>query len=755
MSKLVFSIAILISSFLLFLVQPMVGRMLLPSLGGTPSVWNTCVVFFQAVLLLGYGYAHFAARKFSYRTHVLLHLSMLAGVCLLLPIGLIQDWAVPTETSPLGWLLGQLVLCVGLPFFAISANAPLLQRWYSHVSRSDGDDPYFLYATSNVGSLGALLVYPLVIEPTLGITAQTVLWLFGFLALTLSFLGCGYLVLQRESVGGESSSNSPNGNSAAASYRPLAWSNRLHYIVLAAIPSSLMLGATTYITTDVGSFPLMWVLPLAVYLLTFILVFAKRQILPHRLVVRWVPILLLLMPVVMLMDLGVSPLLMITLHLATFFFVSMLCHGEMARLRPPADQLTEFYLMMSVGGVLGGAFNALLAPVLFQDVVEYPLMLILSCLMIPTLHGMKFSESVALRRFAWADLAWPAGLLAFILIAHSSLTAAGVENKTLLGISVFGVPAFICFATSSRPIRFACCYAVLTFACAATLVDRETLAKARGFFGVNEVAQDSESGFRTLINGRTMHGVQRSSETERPEPLSYFHRLGPMGDVFQLHAMPENAYVGVVGLGIGSIASYGQPRHRFDFYEIDPVVYRFASDPRYFTYLTSCQADHRVILGDARIQLSRDENFQVDATENLPRYDLLILDAFSSDSIPTHLITKEAMQLYLTRLHENGLIAMNVTNKFIDVRPVLLGLAEHFGLTMAIREDRLAGDHTDNDGRLSVTFVVMSPRADLVEPFLSTGRWQTIKTDRPVTLWTDEHSNIFDVLDWLPSSPIY
>jgi spermidine synthase len=758
MSKIVFSVAILISSFLLFLVQPMVGRMLLPSLGGTPSVWNTCVVFFQAVLLLGYGYAHFAAHRMNPRTHVLIHLGLLGIVCLMLPISLLHDWMVPTETNPLGWLLGQLVLCVGLPFFAISANAPLLQRWYSRVSPQDGADPYFLYATSNVGSLGALLVYPLLIEPAMGITAQTVLWLFGFLTLVLSFVACGYLVLNALAAQPISDGGSRITAAHDTTYRPLAWKTRLHFIALAAIPSSLMLGATTYITTDVGSFPLMWVLPLAVYLLTFILVFAKRQILPHQVVVRVVPFLLLLMPVVMLMDLGVSPLLMVTIHIGTFFFVSMLCHGEMARLRPPANQLTEFYLMMSVGGVLGGSLNALVAPVVFQDVFEYPLMLIAACFVLPRLTVKRETAATApaARHFQGIDLAWPAGLLAFILIAHYALSSAGVDNKTLVGVAVFGVPALICFAASSRPVRFGLCYAVLTFACAANLVDRQTLTKARGFFGVNEVAQDPKSGFRTLINGRTMHGVQRSAELENPEPLSYFHRLGPMGDVFSLHPMPDDAYVGVVGLGIGSIASYGQPGHRFDFYEIDPVVYQLANNPDYFTYLTSCKAEHRVILGDARIQLARDENFtppQPDQAQ--PRYDLLILDAFSSDSIPTHLITREAMQLYLSRLAPDGLIAMNVTNKFIDVRPVLLGLARHFDLTLAIREDRLAGDHTDNDGRLSVTFVVMSPKAALVEPFLQTERWHEVKTDRKTTLWTDEHSNIFDVLDWLPSSPVY
>ncbi|MCB0116479.1 MAG: hypothetical protein KDD84_20415, partial [Caldilineaceae bacterium] len=648
----VFSLTILISSFLLFLVQPMVGRMLLPSLGGTPSVWNTCVVFFQAVLLLGYGYAHLAAQRLTDRQYVVIHLTLLASVCLVLPIGLLQDWAVPTETNPLGWLLGQLVLCVGLPFFVISANAPLLQRWYGRVT-ADHQDPYFLYATSNVGSLGALLVYPLLIEPAMGITAQTYLWLFGFLALSGMFVCCGVLVLRAQTLAdagmacaGRASLPRPNSDG----YQGLSWPTRLRYIALAAIPSSLMLGVTTYITTDVGSFPLMWIIPLAAYLLTFILVFAERKLLPHAMVVRAVPFLLLLMPVVTLMDMGVSPLLMIAVHIVTFFFVAMLCHGEMSRLRPPAKQLTEFYLMMSIGGVVGGAFNALVAPVIFRDVIEYPLMLVAACLVMPRLQ-LTEATSADEGRLELRDLMWPLGLALLVVLTYGGLEWLGVENRSVMGVVVFGVPALVCFATLEKPLRFAMCYGVLTIACATLLLERETLVKSRGFFGVNEVADDTKFGFRTLINGRTMHGIQRYDEVESPEPLSYFHRLGPMGDVFQIHELPRGARVGVVGLGIGSIASYAEAGQQFDFYEIDPVVYELANDPRYFTFLASCKAEHRVLLGDARIQLAAADNFRVapsdadsvgESPTPLSRYDLLILDAFSSDSIPTHLLTKEA-----------------------------------------------------------------------------------------------------------------
>jgi len=745
MIRAAFSLAILLSSFLLFLVQPMVGRMLLPSLGGTPSVWNTCVVFFQTMLLLGYGYAHFAARAISLRKHVVVHLSLLSVVCFLLPIQFISDWSVPTETNPLGWLLGQLVLCVGIPFFVVSSNAPLLQKWYSQVSGGRGKDPYFLYAISNVGSLGALLAYPLLLEPLLGITAQASLWFAGFLGLAVALLICGWFVIRQAEQNQQTRCDSTGPTVRA--YRSLSWRRRLHFAALAAIPSSLMLGVTTFITTDVGSFPLMWVLPLAFFLLTFILVFAERKLIPHRWVVRSLPLLLLLMPVMTLADLGVSPVLMISVHLLCLFLVAMMCHGELARLRPPADQLTEFYLVMSIGGVLGGAFNAFLAPVLFDDVIEYPLMLVAAAAFMPVVCRQSRSVLYELRP-RLADAAWCVGFAGIVAVICLGLKGLSIENQILVGIFAFGIPAMLCFSAVGRPVRFALGLAVMIAACSTILLDRETIAKERGFFGVNEVAYDAESDFRWLINGRTMHGLQRGSETESPEPLAYFHRLGPMGDIFRLHRLSDDAQVAVVGLGIGAIASYARPGQHFDFYEIDPVVVQLAKDPRHFNFLSSCKAKHRVTLGDARIQLASVEPPAARHQQTPMQYDLLILDAFSSDSIPTHLVTVEAMELYLERLAPGGLIAMNITNKFVDMRPLVVGFGHRFGLATAMRQDNVRGTHIETNGRSSVAFCVLAREPELIERFLREDRWVPVASPRGATCWTDEHANLFDVLDW-------
>ena len=328
MRAILFSITLLLSSFLLFLVQPMVGRMLLPSLGGTPAVWNGCMLFFQATLLAGYAWAHYGPRRLGTRNHLLIHLSLLGVVCLILPIQLWSGWSVPVAGNPLGWLLGQLLLCVGAPFFVVSSNAPLLQRWFS-ISGDDAEksEPWFLYAISNVGSLAALIGYPLVFERWFGLTDQGIFWMSGFLMLVLLFAACAWQVLRRPAT---SQPDRP-----AVDHTPavaIAWKSRWHYIALAAIPSSLMLGVTMVVSTEVGSFPLMWSIPLALYLLSFIFVFARRQLIPHAWMIRLMPLMLLLMPLLTMADMGHNPAVMIGVHFATFFVVAMVCHGELARL---------------------------------------------------------------------------------------------------------------------------------------------------------------------------------------------------------------------------------------------------------------------------------------------------------------------------------------------------------------------------------------------------------------------------------------
>ena len=759
MRSLVFSLTLLLSSFLLFLVQPMIGRMLLPSLGGTPAVWNGCMLFFQAALLAGYAWAHYGPPKLGVKNHLLVHLFLLAAVCCLLPMKIVDSWAAPVDSNPMFWLLGQLTLCVGLPFFVISSSAPLLQRWFS-LSASEteqGSEPWFLYAISNFGSLVALISYPFVFERIMGLTNQGIFWASGFLLLTCMFANCAWYTLRnaRPEV-----LTRPRTKTHTA---PLSWNQRVRYIVLAAIPSSLMLGVTTIVSTDAGSFPLMWSIPLALYLITFILVFAKRQLLPHRWIVRATPFFLLAMPLVMTIDLGDNPALMIAAHFAVFFVVAMACHGEMARLRPPVEQLTEFYLMMSIGGVVGGAFNSLLAPVLFNSILEYPIVLIAASLVLPAWREIADGQNSTDRSPApsWLSIEKIWAVPVALLVLLSGVWAFEYSLLTLFRPLVmllgFAVPAAVCILLARSPRRFVPCYALLLLGYPFIHVNHDVTLKQRGFFGVNEIATVGE--FRTLINGRTQHGMQRIEETENPLPLSYYHPDGPVGDLFRQFGDQQNR-IGVVGLGVGTIAAYGQANQQLDFYEIDPIVYQMASDENYFSYLSSARSDVEVILGDARVQLdarrkrmSRLTNvaWRPNSNETQTKnrlYGMMILDAFGSDSVPIHLLTEEAVELYLDSLDENGLLAIHISSKFMNFIPVGAALSQHFGLHSAVRTDAQLTQSDRQSGRSASRYMIFSRDKETIDRFLDLENgWQPLKSDRPVH-WTDEHANILDVMIW-------
>ena len=521
----------------------------------------------------------------------------------------------------------------------------------------------------------------------------------------------------------------------------------------------------------------MWSIPLALYLLTFVFVFAKRTLIPHNFLILALPGLLLLMPLIALMDPGQSPIIMIGIHFSMFFVVAMVCHGELARLRPPVSQLTEFYLMMSIGGVLGGAFNSLVAPFVFNGILEYPLMLIAACLVLPSRKSLssKASEQSAENKANQASLDWSFNsikalvgtrpILVALALFLSWVLIESLEIPTLARIIVgYGIPAVICLGMVETPKRFAIGYAMLALACPSIMDIRDVISKQRGFFGVNEVALIEEGKFRVLVNGRTLHGMQRTSQMNDPDPLTYYHNQGPIGDVFNLFGS-EQSRVAAVGLGVGSLAAYAKPNQRFDFFEIDPVVCQIAKDERYFTYLSSAKkkgADIRLILGDARIQLDairrrlneptfvsgspfKPASFEKTQTR---KYDLMVMDAFGSDAVPLHLITAEAVELYLDLLQEDGLLVFHVSSKFIDFSPVGAGIAERFGLASAIRVDRPTGKEVKETGRNPSIYMVMSRDKGLIDSFFSSGTgWSKINDSRKL-LWTDEHANVLDVMKW-------
>lgn len=776
-----FAISFFLSAFLLFLVQPMIAKMVLPLLGGTPAVWNTCMLFFQVMLLAGYGYVHALTTRFSIRRQVSAHLILLCAPLLLLPIGVASHWMVLDPDHPISWLLGLLTLSVGLPFFVLSTTAPLLQKWFSSLEHASARDPYFLYAASNAGSMLALLGYPVMIEPYFPLKSeqwfsQSWMWSLGYACLLMLVSVCGWIVRQqsphavvrarRDVVVGQTAILSPPPNSSIY----------IRWVALAFIPSSLMLGATAYITLNIAAIPLLWVIPLALYLLSFILVFAKWPSAVHRAMVVTMPLAILLI-VLSLMPSGVTVRfwIIILLHLATLFVVALVCHGELARSRPPITHLTMFYLLMSVGGALGGIFNALIAPVVFNGLVEYQLVIVLAVLILPRL---KESSEVQEGRWNWAyvwtnggvrhDVAWAffLGLITFGLVWLSTSTGQGppvlaslspslfqgiesvsrlvdVPSKQLVALMACGLPLLLCYGCVARPLRLGLGLGAILLASSysAALHDDVVLYQERTFFGVLKVERNQEENWHKLLHGATSHGKQSLDPSRRDEPLTYYHRAGPIGQAF---ATWQGSYaktqIAVIGLGTGSLASYIQPGQSLTFYEIDPAVVRIAQSPRYFTYYEAGQqrgGDFHVVLGDARLKLE-------EAPDH--RYDLIVLDAFSSDAIPVHLITREAVAMYFRKLTEDGVVALHISNRYLGLEPVLGNLAKDLSLVGLKQFD----DESDErfPGKSSSDWVLLARRKEALGSLADDSRWTPLKQDLRVGVWTDDFSNVLSVFDW-------
>ncbi len=729
MLVLCFAAALFVSSAQLFLIQPMVAKAVLPMLGGTPAVWNTCMVFFQCALLGGYLYAHLGARWLGARRQAILHVAILLASSAALPGVLAPSAAPPADASPSWWLLRLLVVTVGVPFFVVSTTAPMLQRWFATTGHRSAGDPYFLYAASNAGSLVALVGYPLVVEPTLRLGEQARLWIGGYGVLGLLTAACAAIVCWSPAV---QPIDLPARSVGAAAASPAA-RDRARWIALAFAPSSLLLGVTTFITTDIAAVPLLWVAPLAIYLLTFVLVFASRAIVPHEIVVRLLPIVVL--PVTLLIGLSTQlpPGVHLAVHLTTFFVAAMACHGELARSRPAAGHLTEFYLCMSIGGALGGLFNALVAPVAFTGVLEYPLALAAACLLgMPDRSGWRIGR-------LWRDLAIASAIGAMM----SGLLFASHRGALpgALGVAmVFLVPALALFRFRRQPVRFALGVAILVLA-SGTYMDahNRVVLRDRSFFGVHRITRDPSGERHLFVHGGTLHGVQYLDRERRGEPLTYFHRGSPIGQVLSSERAARFRNVGVVGLGIGVLAAYGQPGQDWVFYEIDPAVERIARDDRYFTYLADSRAHVSVVLGDARLSL---------AHVAPARYDLLVLDAFSSDAIPVHLVTREALQLYFDKLAPGGLIAFHISNRYLDLEPVLGSLAQAAGLSTLAQLDLAATAADEANYKRPSHWVLMTRNAGGLAPFSADGRWRATRRQARGAVWTDDFSNVLSVIRW-------
>jgi SAM-dependent methyltransferase len=724
-----YAATMLVSASLLFLVQPMFAKMVLPLLGGSPAVWNTTVVFYQAVLLGGYLYAHATTARLGVRRQAALHVVPLLLPLLVLPIAVPAGWRPPTEDTPIPWLLSLLLVSVGLPFFAVSASSPMLQKWFAASGHRAAADPYFLYAASNVGSLLALISYPLLLEPSLRLAEQSWTWTLGYGLLVILTLSCAATVWRRAAT--PPSLLHPRSVASNAATERLALGRRLRWVLLAFVPSSLMLSVTTYLSNNIAPIPLLWVIPLGLYLLTFILVFASRQLLPHRAMVRALPILVLPLAIVIIAQATQPIWLLILLHLLTFFVAAMVCHGEIAADRPSTAHLTEFYLWMSLGGVLGGMFNALLAPVLFTTVLEYPLVLVLACLLMPARDGKPA------RRMLDVGLPLALGVLVAGLIV--GLPSLGVRSGPLGVGLMFGLPALVCFSFSRRPLRLGLGLAALFLASALYTSDQGAVLHAeRSFFGIHRVLADPDGRFHMLSHGATMHGMQYTDPARRRGPLSYFHRSGPAGQVFRAFDEAEaKQHIAVIGLGAGSLACYAEPGQQWLFYEIDPSVQHIARDSGYFSFLQDCAPQARIVLGDARLSL---------ATAPTGAYDLLVLDAYSSDAIPIHLITREALAVYLDKLAPGGLLVFHISNIYFDLKPVVANLAQDAGLVALVQEDQTLTEADLADGKKASQWAILARTPTDLGKLANDPRWRPLQPRPGLRLWTDDFSSVLSVL---------
>ncbi|OGW22091.1 MAG: hypothetical protein A2X55_08375 [Nitrospirae bacterium GWB2_47_37] len=745
----VFALTLFVSAGMLFLVEPMIGKMILPLLGGTPAVWNTCMMFFQVLLLAGYCYAHIIAGRMTVKRQIIVHIAVLAFAFLVLPVGISRQWISYGETHPIVTVFVMLLFSVGLPFFAVSASAPLLQKWFSATAHPSAKDPYFLYSASNAGSMLALVSYPILIEPRLSLVKQSQWWSLGYVILAVLTIVSAVFSLRRLSIchdGGkllESDFGDLPPQCAETGIKP-GIRERLRWIAFSFVPSSMLLGVTTFISTNIAAIPLFWVVPLALYLLSFILVFARIPGIIHRLMIFIFPPAVLTLLFFEVSNLRPPILVSFLIHLGAFFIIAMVCHGELAKRRPSSIYLTEFYLWMSFGGLLGGVFNAVIAPGLFNSILEYPLGIIFASLLLPVLNA-KSRNSLSLLKRGLLYLGAPLllGLLTFWLVVEwpaGNLDLSWPDK--VMGIDDFDsiityiIPAALCFSLifTKRRFLFGCgvgAFVVAAFTAGAwesNIVHRE-----RSFFGVLEVRDKSQGAYRILTHGTTQHGIQSLDPKRSMEPLSYYHRQGPIGQVFkEFSGTKRKSRIAIIGLGTGTLASYGRPDQQFTFYEIDPSVKHIATNTNLFTFLQNCRADWKIVLGDARLRLEA-------APDN--QYGLMVIDAFSSDAIPVHLLTREALRLYLSKLSEDGLLAVHISNRYLKLEPVLQKLAQDAGLSGRIRDD----DADKKIHKYGSTWVIMSKKEAHMGRLAYDKRWRRLEGDHR-SVWTDDFSNLMSAL---------
>jgi len=799
-----FAVTLFVSATLLFACQPMVARMIVPLLGGAPAVWILCSLCFQALVLGGYFYAHVVGSRLPVRTQVMMQLALIASAFFVLPI-VVDEQLVETLTTKsrsLG-LLVVLLRSVGLPFFVLSTTSPLLQRWYAELGETD---PYHLYAASNAGSMVALLGYPFAVEPFLALKEQSHLLHVAFAGYAILVVICAMTALRKKHAprvdatpspagvtmsedvaldvgpesraiigdeppaappaGSKSGAKSPSSlpppvsERAARGPQPV-WRERLVWLALAFAPSSLLLGATEFVTTDLASVPLLWVVPLALYLASFIVAFAKKQVVSPSVASRALALLAAVVAISKLAEVLGPAWLVVALHLVLLFVASVVCHRALALRRPHHTRLTEFYLLLSVGGVLGGAFNGLVAPVVFNDLLEYPIAIALVCLARVAIERAPDEKSKARRK----DIAYGLGLTAitFVLVKIGEYTNASPTHSV---VWMYTLPVLVAFFWSKRPVRYAVALGgIMLVGTIHGGLTGNTVHKERDFFGVLKVRRDPTERFLILLSGSTIHGAQNLDPKSAHMPLTYYYPTGPAGDV--LGPLPVPAVVpgggapapspapaagaapgevaerapqriGVIGLGVGSLASYARPGDAWTFFELNPRVIDIAR--KYFTYLSNVPSSATVSIeeGDARLRLREGP---------AGRFDLLELDAFSSDAIPLHLVTREALAIYRRALAPGGVLLAHISNRHVRLEPIFAALADDAGMLAIGRLDREVTSEEKEAEKTPSHWVVLSTSGPALGAILAKNKdWRRLAPPAKQKVWTDDFADVLSAM---------
>lgn len=731
----IYTATIFLSAFMLFVVQPMFTKMVMPVLGGTPAVWSVAMVFFQSVLLLGYAYAHGLTRWLAPSVAAIVHLTVMALVLVAgLPIALSDHWGVPPEQGQALWLIGVFTLSVGLPFFAVSANGPLLQAWFARTGHPHARDPYFLYGASNIGSLIALLAYPFFIERMLPLADQSTLWSSGFLVLMIAIGSCTFFLRRGTKAGGDEGAAG-----TAETATPITLKDRIRWIGMSLAPSALLVATTAHMTSEVAAVPLFWVVPLALYLMTFSVAFRPGGERMDRILLLIQPALLTGIMTTLAFTVGLPFYALLGLNL-TFFTVSVIiCHRELYARRPSANDLTQFYFFMSLGGVIGGALASLAAPLVFERLLEFPLLAVAVLLCRADVRAWLATSKPALVVPGFA------AVIALFLLADRSII-----KQDILPVEAFVMILIVTFCltaiSSGRPMRLLVSASLGMLVTVIVSTPSNLVEQARSFFAVHAVYETPTGEGRYLKHGNTLHGAERWANANgqlldsRPEPASYFHFGGAYHEAIDQARAARGgkfAKVAVIGLGMGSLACHSHPGETWDFFEIDSEVVRIARDKKLFRAFSECTPGAKVVVGDGRLTLANEPG----------DYDLIMLDAFSSASPPVHLVTKEAVALYASKLSPNGVLIFNVSNRHMMLNYVVAASARAAGMVTWHRSDSLANTGNFMETlKIPVEVAVVARQPGDVGRIADDATWSSTNIPDDFKVWTDDYSNVLDPL---------